>query len=136
MNKHTPTPWELVELYDGDCIITRKGDTYNESGYYPDSIAFIDSTNGKVDAEHMVKCVNEHEALKEQVAELENIVYWVVYENNTFDEIDGCGCVHQFLWEQSGREEGDLTKEEETKGIIAYLKMAMTKHNKGGSENA
>jgi len=63
MSKHTPTPWEVEK--DELNTVTKIG------GITADGYAgayWLDVSDE--DAAHIVKCVNEHEALQEQVAEL------------------------------------------------------------------
>ena len=69
MSKHTPTPWESVKDGKDYAIVVSEGDSHKD---FASDVAVLYSFKGspaKENAKHIVKCVNEHEALNRSVIE-------------------------------------------------------------------
>lgn len=64
MNTHTPTPWEVTPnggiAGSGENIVTNSPETLSKFGGLPINDGF---GRGKANAEHIVRCVNSHDAL-------------------------------------------------------------------------
>ena len=70
MSKHTPTPWHVIKNK------VASGQTVQIKSSTNSVIALMKSSRGRKDfnAEHIVKCVNEHEKLLECIERLNGFV--------------------------------------------------------------
>ena len=135
--KHTPTPW-VLDTEDVLCITngkTRRAIAVihgTRPSNYADKQEEAYCLERVANAEHIVKCVNENEALHARIEELENVIkelnYCEVYMTHEFNSLKPV--IEAFSRRFGGNEVSRLTETDDEEDCFENYHESGRKHQK------